>query len=142
DRATAREPGDDGVRGRSPRGSVATVTRSPRGRAKSTERPPGSRATMGSGGAAPVEASRRSRGSSIAADVALAAVDGADETGGHLVGGAEPVDGDEEILRQVPRDQRRRLLVVEVEALAHGVRRVVLALHDLATAHVAGPVVP
>ena len=45
------------------------------------------------------------------------------------------------LARRVPRDERLGLLVVQVEALAHRLGRVVVALHDLAATHVARPVV-
>src|SRR6478752_6288859 len=64
DRATAREPGGDGVRGRSPRGG-GTRASGGRGR-RPTERPPGSRAAMGSGGAVPGEGRReRAEGANV-----------------------------------------------------------------------------
>src|SRR4051794_16535859 len=71
-----------------------------------------------------------------------AAIDGCGQAVGDLVGRAEPVDRHEQILGHVPGDEGLGLLVVEVEPLAYGLGRVVLALHDLATTDVTGPVVP
>src|SRR5688572_2513950 len=49
-----------------------------------------------------------------------AVVDGADEAAEDLVGRTHPVDGDEEVAVEVPGDQGRRLLLVQVEAALDG----------------------
>src|SRR5947209_18731960 len=65
------------------------------------------------------------------------AVDRPDQPGGHLVGVADAIDGDELVLLHVPGDERRRLLFVQLEAAADGVYGVVLALDGQAAAEVA-----
>src|SRR5207249_10863356 len=66
-----------------------------------------------------------------------AGVDRADQPGGHLVGGAHAVDGDELVAREVPGDERLGLLLVELETAPDGRVGVVAALDDLAAAGVA-----
>src|SRR3546814_5238283 len=70
-----------------------------------------------------------------------AGVDGCDQARGDLVGGAQAVDRYEQVALLVPLDQRRRLTLVEVEALADRFGGVVGSLHDLAAAVVAHPAV-
>src|SRR4051794_16784430 len=70
-----------------------------------------------------------------------AVVDGADEAGGDVVGAAHAVHLHQLVLLEVPGDEGGRLLVVQLEAPLNGVFGVVLPLHDLASAQVAGPVV-
>src|SRR5438477_408245 len=60
-------------------------------------------------------------------------VDRSDQPRGDLVGVADAVDGHQLVLLHVPGDERRRLLLVELEATADGALGVVLPLHDLAT---------
>src|SRR4051794_5875119 len=68
-------------------------------------------------------------------------VDGADEAGGHLIGAPHAVDQHELVLLEVPGDEGRGLLLVELEPAGDGLLGVILPLHDLAAADVAGPVV-
>ena len=51
----------------------------------------------------------------------------------------DAVDDRQPALALVVLDQRRGLLLVEVEAMVDRLRRVVVALHDVATADVADP---
>src|SRR3546814_19236355 len=70
-----------------------------------------------------------------------AGVDGCDQARGDLVGGAQAVDRYEQVALFVTLDQRRRLTLAEVEALADGFGGVVGALPDLAAAVVGPPAV-
>src|SRR3546814_7730056 len=74
-------------------------------------------------------------------DVCSSDLDGCDQARGDLVGGAQAVDRYEQVALLVPLDQRRRLTLVEVEALADRFGGVVGSLHDLAAAVVAHPAV-
>src|SRR3954470_6824234 len=68
--------------------------------------------------------------SSVAAISAV--VDGPDQPGRHIVGAAHAVHLYQLVALEVPGDQRRRLLLVQLEAPADRLLGVVLALHDLA----------
>src|SRR3954465_12830776 len=59
----------------------------------------------------------------------------------HLGGRALPVEALEDPALVVEADERRRLLVVDLEPLAHGLLAVVLALDELGTVDVADVVV-
>src|SRR5581483_7047658 len=73
--------------------------------------------------------------------VVPAAVDGPDQSVGDVVGGPHAVDGHQLVALEVPGDQGLGLLLVQGEPAPDGGLGVVLPLDDLATAHVARPVV-
>src|ERR1700712_1068168 len=66
-------------------------------------------------------------------------VDDVDHAGEDRVGRVDAIDHDQATGALVEGDERRGLLLVQVEAVGDRLGSVVVALHDVATAHVADP---